>query len=1071
MPGANLRLYSLGIRAQLILLRPSIALTNLAPKFTEAGTFSQPQQQQLLYQSSFNPTMADEQKKAREQEKERKKAEKLKKFADKKAQPAAPAQEKSKTKAISEVPTYVDATPKGEKKILAGLDDERLKAYNPMAVEAAHYAWWEQMGFFRPEFAADHKPKPEGTFVIIEPPPNVTGLLHMGHALSGTLQDIMTRYNRMKGKTVLWLPGCDHAGISTQTVVEKMLWRTEKKTRHDIGREKFLEVAMEWKESYHKKISAAKRRMGLSVDWDREAFSMDEPRQEAVSEAFIRLYEDGTIYRANRLVNWDVQLRTAVSNLEVDSLELKGRTKLSVPGYERKIDFGVMTYFHYEIDGSDEKLEIATTRPETLLGDSGVAVNPNDDRYRHLVGKNVRHPFITDRLLPIVADDHVDREFGTGVVKITPAHDQNDFNIGKRHNLQFINILNDDGTLNSNTGPFEGQKRYEARYTVVAELKAKGLFSREEDNAMVLKLSNRSHDVIEPLMKPQWWMRMREMAAEAIKVVQNGEVTIFPASEEKKYFRWMQDIDDWCLSRQLWWGHRVPAYYVVMKDDPSKFGSDDSLWVSGRNEAEARQKAESKFPNKTFTLEQDPDVFDTWFSSGLWPFSTLGWPQKASDLENFYPTSALMTAWDILFFWVARMIMLGLKLNGAVPFREVYCHPIIRDSEGRKMSKSLGNVIDPLDVIQGISLDVLHEKLKQGNLDPKELQRATKYQKSAFPDGIPQFTDVDFDIKVMFAWRKFCNKIYQAAKYVIGSLKNDFVPNSKAKIGKESLAERWILHKLTNTAKAMNDALEKREFGRCTTILHQYWLHDLCDTYIEQSKYLLSSSNASEQRSAQDTLYTALDGALTLMHPFMPFLTEELWQRIPRRQGDETPSISLAHYPVYDESMDDPAAEADYGLLLDICRANRSLVAAYPMDAGAQLYCQLHDDSGLAVAQEHLGSIKSLSGKGIGSIKILPKEEAKPVGCVAYNIGIKAAVFLHVQGHVDLEKEISKASAKLSKANEGLQKCQKLLGDTEFLDRVDAKIANVERAKLKDYEAEIRSTTDMISQFQSLMLG
>ncbi|KAI2619249.1 tRNA synthetases class I-domain-containing protein [Hypoxylon sp. NC1633] len=1048
--------------------------------------------------------METDPKELKKKEKGRKKAEKQQKFEEKKAKQnvatLSASREKPKARFIMEAPRFVDTTPEGQKKILLDLSNKGLEAYNPVAVESSHYAWWEKMGFFRPQLTIDQKIKPEGSFVIIEPPPNVTGLLHMGHALSGTLQDVMARYYRMKGKTVLWLPGCDHAGISTQTVVEKMLWRTEERTRHDIGREKFLQIAMDWKESYHAKINATKRRMGFSVDWGREAFTMDEDRRKAVSEAFIRLYDDGTIYRANRIVNWDVQLRTAVSNLEVENLELTGRTKLSVPGYEKKIDFGVMTYFQYEVDGSDEKLEIATTRPETLLGDTGVAVNPTDDRYRHLIGRKVRHPFI-DRLLPIVADDHVDREFGTGVVKVTPAHDQNDFNIGRRHNLEFINILNDDGTLNTNAGSFADQKRYEARYTVVAALKDRGLFVKEEDNPMVLKLSERSKDVIEPRMKPQWWMKMREMADDAAEAVRSGRISIFPASEENKYFLWMKDIDDWCLSRQLWWGHRVPAYYILWTEDPSPFGSDDSLWVTGRDETEARQRAEARFPNKSFILEQDPDVFDTWFSSGLWPFSTLGWPQQTHDLGNFYPTSVVMTAWDILFFWVARMIMLGIKLGGDIPFREVYCHPIVRDSERRKMSKSLGNVIDPLDVIHGISLNDLHDKLEQGNLDPKEQQRATRYQKSAFPDGIPPcgtdalrfslaaystggkltdygtVTDVNLDIEVIYDYRKFCNKIYQAGKYVLLSLGPNFVPNAIAsKTGTESLAERWILHKINHTTKTVNEALEKREFGRCTASIHQYWLHDLCDTYIEHSKYLLRKDGPREHRSVKDTLYTAFDVALTLLHPFMPFLTEELWQRMPRRQGDATLSVSLASYPTFDENFHDLTAESEYEIIRSIYKVNRSLLASCLMNGAPQLYCQISDDADLALARHHLGSIKWLSGrgikwlseKGIKDVEILSKEQAKPAGCLTRTVGSKAVAFLLVQGQVDLNVEIKKARSKLDKAEAGLEESRKLLENQEWLSKVAEKVSNGERTKVAAYEADIRETVDMLQQFEML---
>lgn len=463
---------------------------------------------------------------------------------------------------------------------------------------------------------------------------------------------------------------------------------------------------------------------------------MDSNLSAAVTETFVQLHDEGIIYRANRLVNWCTKLNTAISNLEVDNKELEGRTLLDVPGYERKVEFGVIVHFQYEIEGSDEKIEVATTRPETMLGDSGIAVNPNDERYKRFVGMKARHPFV-NRLMPIVADDYVDPEFGTGAVKITPAHDPNDFAIGTRHKLEFINILNDDGTLNANTGKYEGVKRFDARYSVVEDLKAKGLYVKKENNPMKVPICQRSKDVIEPLIKPQWWMRMKELAEPAIQAVKNGQIIIRPETAERSYFRWLEDINDWCISRQLWWGHQAPVYRLSFEDRPTD-SSTEEQWVAGRTVEEAEQRAKAKFPQNRFTLIRDEDVLDTWFSSGLWPFSTLGWPKKSPDFEKLYPTSVLETGWDILFFWIARMIMLGLKMTGQVPFREVYCHALVRDSEGRKMSKSLGNVIDPVDLIEGISLKGLHDKLTQGNLDPKELATATKWQKTAFPDGIPQ---------------------------------------------------------------------------------------------------------------------------------------------------------------------------------------------------------------------------------------------------------------------------------------------------------------------------------------------
>ena len=557
----------------------------------------------------------------------------------------------------------------------------------------------------------------------------------MGHALTNAIQDSLIRWSRMQGKTVLLVPGCDHASISTQAVVENMLWRREKKTRHDLGREKMVKLIWDWKEEYHRKINNVLRRMGGSFDWTREAFTMDQNLTNTVTESFVKLHEEGIIYRANRLVNWSVKLNTSISNLEVVNKELDGRTLLDVPGYERKVEFGVITHFQYEIDGSDEKIEVATTRPETMLGDTAIAVHPKDERYQHLIGKKAKHPFV-DLLMPIVPDDYVDPKFGTGAVKITPAHDPNDFNIGKRHSLEFVNIMNDDGTLNQNTGNFQGMKRFDARYKVIDALKEKGLYVKWENNPMTVPLCVRSKDVIEPLMKPQWWMKMQPLAEPAIKAVKEGNIKILPEFAEKMYFRWLESINDWCLSRQLWWGHQPPAYFVKLEGEPD--ADIEERWVTGRIEAAAREKAEAKFPGKKISLVRDPDVLDTWFSSGQWPYAILGWPGKSHDFDTLYPTSVMETGWDILFFWVARMVMLSIKITGQIPFREVYCHSLIRDSEGRKMSKSLGNVIDPVDLMEGINLQDLQDKLKVGNLDPKELATATKFQKTAFPDGIPE---------------------------------------------------------------------------------------------------------------------------------------------------------------------------------------------------------------------------------------------------------------------------------------------------------------------------------------------
>lgn len=1025
----------------------------------------------------------------RELAKERAKAEKQAKFdekqAKKKARAAQAAPKKQKEKKEQEkLAPYVEETPKGEKKILKPLDDDYHKAYIPSVVESAWYDWWEKEGFHEPEFTKDGEVKPAGSFVITIPPPNVTGALHIGHALATSLQDVMIRWERMKGKTVLYLPGCDHAGISTQSVVENMLYnRRNGMTRHDLGREKFVETVWDWKDEYHKKINTVMRRLGGSLDWKREAFTMDENLSAGVRTLFVQMHDEGLIYRANRLVNWCTKLNTALSNLEVDQKELEGSTKIDVPGYDKKIEFGSIWNFKYPIDGTDETIEVATTRPETMLGDTGVAVHPQDDRYKHLIGKFVKHPFV-DRLIPIFGDETVERDFGTGAVKITPAHDFNDFKRGKDNKLEFINILNDDGTMNSNAGPFEGHKRFDVRYTIITELEKKGLYVGKDNNKMVIPLCSKSKDVIEPVMKPQWWMNMKPLAEPAIEAVKNGSINLKPASAEATYYRWMEGIDDWCLSRQLWWGHQVPAYYVKLKNGPA-YDTEADYWVCGQTEAEAREKAQKKYPGQEFDLERDPDCLDTWFSSGLWPFSTLGWPNKTHDLEKLYPTSVLETGWDILFFWVARMIMFGIKVTGKVPFTEVYCHSLVRDSEGRKMSKSLGNVIDPVDIMEGITLQALNEKLKVGNLAPKEIERATKWQKSAFADGIDEcgadalrfslvnYTtgggDIAFDVKVMRSYRNFCNKIYQATKFVLGNLPADFTPKAQGgKTGKESLPERWILHKMNTCAKEINDALGKREFSRSTQVVHNYWLYELCDVYIENSKSIIRDGTPEERASALDTLYTALENALTMIHPFMPFLTEELWQRLPRRPSDETRSIVVASYPQYDAKLDDPVSERDYDIILGCSKGVRSLIQEYSIKENGKAFVQPLTEEAYATASKEAASIKVLSGKYVSELTVLKANEAPSVPAAVYPVSSSVAVFLELQGSVDASREIEKAKPKMQKTAKAVEEQQKLINTLG--DKVGAEVKALEEQKLHDLRTEQKVFEQSIERFEQLKL-
>lgn len=1042
----------------------------------------------------INPLKEDGSAKTpKEIEKERKKAEKLLKFAAKQAKKNAAAANKNgdakkpkKVKKEAEpIPEFVDKTTPGEKKILVSLEDPALKAYNPANVESSWYEWWVKSGAFDPEFTEDGKVKPEGLFCIPAPPPNVTGALHIGHALTISIQDSLIRYNRMKGKTVLFLPGFDHAGIATQSVVEKQIWAKEKKTRHDFSREDFVGKVWEWKEEYHQKIKNQIKKLGASYDWSREAFTLDPKLTNAVEEAFVRLHDDGTIYRANRLVNWSVKLNTAISNLEVENKDVKGRTLLSVPNYDEKVEFGVLTSFAYPVVDSDEKLVVATTRPETIFGDTGVAIHPNDDRYKHLHGKFVQHPFLP-RKIPIVLDaEAVDMEFGTGAVKITPAHDNNDYNTGKRHNLEFINILTDDGLLNENCGPeWEGMKRFDARVKVIEQLKEKGLYMGQEDNEMTIPTCSRSGDVIEPLLKPQWWVAQGDMAKEAIKAVKEGDITITPKSSEAEYFHWLNNIQDWCISRQLWWGHRCPVYFVKIEGQEND-ECDNSYWVAAKTLEEAETKAKAKFPGVKFTLEQDEDVLDTWFSSGLWPFSTVGWPEKTADLENFYPFSMLETGWDILFFWVSRMILLGLKLTGSIPFKEVFCHSLVRDAQGRKMSKSLGNVIDPLDVIGGIKLEDLHAKLLSGNLDPREVEKAKAGQTESYPKGIPQcgtdamrfalcaYTtggrDINLDILRVEGYRKFCNKIYQATKFALMRLGEDYQPPAtEALSGNESLVEKWILHKLTETNKIVNDSLEKRDFFNSTNAIYEFW-YLVCDVYIENSKYLIQEGSEIEQKSAKDTLYILIDNALRLIHPFMPFISEEMWQRLPKRSTVKSNTIVKAAYPVYQKEYDNEDAANAYELVLNITGTARSLLAEYGILKNGKVFVESNHKLSFETATSQKDSIVSLI-KAIDEVTVVSSASEIPEGCVLKAVNPDVNVHLLVKGHIDIDAEIAKVQKKLDKATKSKQSIEKTINSKDYASKADAQAQEANKVKHENAVAEVEGLEATIENLQRLKL-
>ncbi|CAN8019258.1 unnamed protein product, partial [Ixodes persulcatus] len=800
------------------------------------------------------------------------KKEKLEKFKQKqeKLQTQQPkAEKKPKEKKEKEVIVYDKPTAPGEKKDTSGPMPD---AYSPQYVEAAWHAWWEKSQFFKPEYGGRDPmaPNPKGRFVMVIPPPNVTGSLHLGHALTVAVEDCVTRWHRMKGRTTLWNPGCDHAGIATQVVVEKKLWRETGKTRHDVGREAFVQEVWKWKNEKGDRIYEQLRLLGCSADFDRATFTMDPKMTKAVTEAFVRLHEEGLVYRCNRLINWSCTLRSAISDIEVDKKELPGRTLLPVPGYKEKVEFGVLISFAYPVEGSDEEVVVATTRIETMLGDTAVAVHPKDPRYTHLHGKYVVHPFC-DRKIPIVCDDFVDMEFGTGAVKITPAHDHNDYEVGKRHKLPFITMIDDNGNICSGCGQFSGMRRFDARKAVLESLKERGLYRDTKDNPMVVPICSRSKDIVEPLPKVQWFIDCNNMAAQAVKDVKEGNLKLIPEQHVKIWNYFLENIRDWCISRQLWWGHRIPAYFVEVEGQQAPPGaeSNNDYWVSGRTQDEAAEKAAKKFgvSKDKIRLTQDEDVLDTWFSSALFPFSIFGWPDQTADLAAFYPGTFLETGHDILFFWVAKMVMLGSHLMGQLPFTEVLLHSIVRDAHGRKMSKSLGNVIDPIDVIRGISLEDLNEQLLNSNLDPSEVERAKQGQKADYPRGIPecgtdalrfalcaymsQGRDINMDINRVEGYRHFCNKIWNATRFALMSIGEDFKPKEVAAVsGKESPMDRWILSRLAAATETCNAGLEAYDFPQVTTAIYSFWLYELCDVYLvrERPAYAVNPRASSAER-------------------------------------------------------------------------------------------------------------------------------------------------------------------------------------------------------------------------------
>lgn len=978
------------------------------------------------------------------------------------------------------------------------------KVYDPSLVEKDWYEYWEEQELFKPQFEKNGEIKKEGLFCIPAPPPNVTGALHIGHALTISLEDSMARFYRMKGKTVLFVPGFDHAGIATQSVVEKAIWKKEGKLKLDYTREKFIEKLWEWKELYHSRIKSQFKKLGGSYDWSREAFTLDEIRSKAVNEAFIRLFDEGIIYRDMRLVNWSSKLKTSISNLEVDTIDIKGKTLLKVPNYEKPVTFGVLYYVSYEVvdSSTNEKIVVATSRPETIFGDVAIAVHPDDERYKHLHGCFVKHPFL-DRKLPIVLDKlSVDMEFGTGAVKITPAHDENDYLVGRRNKLPIINILSDDGCLNENAGPdWKGIPRFEARSLVIEKLKEKQLFVKEQEYSTSIPLCSRSGDIIEPLLKSQWWVSQSEMAKDAIERVRNKEIKIQPTTAESDYFKWLENIKDWCISRQLWWGHRCPVYFINLENGESD-KNQSKYWVAATNIGEAKIKAMKKFPNMKFDLEQDEDVLDTWFSSALWPLSTLAWPSSNKSLSQFYPYSILESGWDILFFWITRMILLNTKLTGIVPFKEVFCHPLVRDAQGRKMSKSLGNVIDPIDVINGTTLSELQNQLKNGNLPSKEIELMTKLQRKSFPNGIPRlgtdalrftlcsFTsnnnscDINLDLKKIEENKRFINKIYQAVRFVLLYSKETVYGNSNEKL---QVMDKWIQFQLIKTSDKINEYFEQRNFMGVTNELYQFW-YLLCDNYIEYVKFILSKGTLEERTVAISNLQYITDNALRLLHPIMPFVTEELWQLLPHRTETDI-SISVAAYPSFRES-DNHNTNHNCG---SITGSNNAIIGdeIWSIIQNIRSLCELYNikEKGIVKIESKnsnllrllknstcsktsiIGMIKHFTSPKIDNIIVEETiDETKSNDWVNKYIDSQVSISIFLKNQVqDARNTIKKYHKKIEKLTQKLTTLERTTKAESYQKNVSEEIRKMNNQRINDLKAEISTYQETVNKLQNIL--
>jgi valyl-tRNA synthetase len=916
------------------------------------------------------------------------------------------------------------------------------KDYRPTEIERRHYARWEAAGYFAPAGAG-------APYCIVIPPPNVTGTLHMGHALQDTIMDALTRYHRMQGRRTLWQPGTDHAGIATQMVVERLLNR-EGTDRHTLGRERFLERVWQWKERSGNTISQQLRRLGASVDWSRDRFTMDEGLSRAVTEVFVRLYDEGLIYRGKRLVNWDPVLQTALSDLEVLSGEERGK----------------LWHLKYPLaDAPDTHLVVATTRPETMLGDTAVAVHPDDERYRRLVGKQIALP-LTGRLIPIIADEYVDPEFGTGCVKITPAHDFNDYEIGQRHNLPQIGVLDFHAALNDNApAAYRGLDRFEARKRIVADLEAQGLLERITDHTSMIPRGDRSGVIVEPLLTDQWYVRTKPLAEPAIAAVEDGRVKFVPENWSKTYFEWMHNIQDWCISRQLWWGHRIPAWY----DDAG------NIYV-GRDEAEVRRKHGL---DTVVALRQDDDVLDTWFSSALWPFSTLGWPDETPELSAFYPTNVLVTSFDIIFFWVARMLMMGLKFIGDVPFREVYIHALVRDHEGVKMSKTKGNILDPLDLIDGVDLATLLKKRTDGLMQDHMRANIEKVTRKEFPDGIEgvgtdalRFTfaslattgrDARFDLARAEGYHRFCNKLWNASAYVLSQL--DGIDGGAAELG---TADRWIRSRLRTTIAAVHADFANYRLDLVAQTLYDFAWHEFCDWYLELTKAVLTDPAADPQlrRGAQRTLVDVLGSLLKLLHPLMPFVTEELWLEIAKRRNFASATVMLEPFPQASDFPSDEAAEDEIGWLKGFVGGIRQIRGEANLPRSATLPVRLADATATdrARVERHAAHLRKLSG--LERIEFLPAGEVVKGSATALLGAMR--ILVPLAGLIDVGGERDRLGKQLAKTHDDLAKVRRKLENQSFVANAPPDIVAKEHARIAELEQRAAQLDQQIARLSEL---